>query len=596
MKRNAIPSEIRGAERVTASSVFTKNFAKLFVPLMLQSVLEALINATDSFMLGRLSQEAMSAIVLACQVSQIAISYFSALCVGCTALIAQYYGNSDLDSVKKVSVISLQFSVGGGLLFFLISLLIPESVMRLFTNDAELIPLGVSYLRIVAVSFLFTSVSRIYLDIMKNTGNARIGAVFGSVPVVINIVLNYLLIFGKFGFPALGVKGAAIGTTVSKGVELVLVIAYVSRSKTLRNASVRDYFRLYRGLMRKFIRYTTPSVVHVCMWNVANSLLVAVLGHMGSDIVSASSVAITLYTIAYSFGCGSYSTAVGITLGHMLGKGEVQRAKRTGDVFLTASAVFGAVLCVMTALLGPFVIPLYNTLSDQAVGYLRIMIFIISFKLIFKLFNYTLSCGIFTSGGDIAYVSKLDIIVMWLVILPASAIAAFALRLDPMVVYVIVNLDETVKIYHMISHYRKYLWAKNLTRKEWAPPGSYDRRIREKIIDDMPLGVMIVSNAGRIVLTNDACARLLGMEREEIEGGNYRSLFLAGDESREALSNLLLDAVADKATPRETDMRYAAPNGERLLHIRASYMEDEDCRIGLCLMISEAGQAPERVV
>lgn len=585
---SAVPSGLREPSLAAVRAAFTGDFLKLLVPMLLQAVLGSLINATDSFMLGRLSQQAMSAITLACQVSQVALSYFSALCVGCTALIAQYHGNNDTDSVRKVSVIALQFSAGGGLLFFFITLLIPRAVMRLFTNDGELIALGVSYLRTVSFSFLFTSVSQIFLNVMKNTGRARSSAIIGSVPVVTNIALNYLLIFGKFGFPALGTRGAALATTVSRGAELILVLAFVSRKKLMGSVSVRDYFRLYRGLMRKFIRYTTPSVVQICLWYLANSLLVAVLGHMGSDIVSASAVALILYNIACSFCCNSYSSAVGITLGHMLGKGEVERAKRAGDVYLIASALFGALFGALVMLLGPFAIPLFNTLSDPAIRYLRMMIVIIGVKCVFKFVNFTLASGIFTSGGDIAYISKLDIVNMWLIMLPASVIAAFVLRLHPIAVYIIVNLDETDKIWHMISHYRKYVWAKNLTRKEWAPPGKYDRQIRERIIEEMPLGVMLFSNAGRVVLTNDACAELLGVRREEIEGGDYRSLFLAEDGSRDALSNLLIDAMTDKTAPREQTIRYSCAAGERVLRVRASYMEDEDCRIGLCVMLSRA--------
>lgn len=578
----------RDSSPVNLSTVFSADFMKLMIPMFLQSLLTTLVNATDSIMLGQLSQDAMSAIALACQLSQVAMSFITALCVGCTALTAQYYGSNDLDSVRKTTTVTLQFSVGGGLLFFLVSLLLPETVMQIFTNEEALIPLGVSYLRTVSFSFLFMSVSHIFLNVMKNTGDAKTSAAFGSVTVVLNIGLNYLLIFGKLGFPALGAKGAALATSISRGVELLLVCVFVSRHGQLMNRSLRDYLRLYRGILRKFLRYTTPSVLQICLWYIATALLVAIMGHMGSDVVSASSVALIIYNIVSSLVNGAYAPAAGITLGHMLGKGEVYRAKRTGDIILKASVVLGIVMCALTILLGPFAIPVFATLSDQATRYLRIMIVMIGIKCIGKFFNMTLANGIFSSGGDIMYLMKLDIVNMWLVVLPLSAIAAFVLRLNPLVVYAVVNMDEFTKIFHMLARYRTYAWAKNLTTKDWAPPGRYDRQIREKIIDEMPLGVMIISNSGKIVLVNDACADFLGMGKEEIEGGNYKSLFLTEDAGREELSNLFIDAMTDKTQPRETDMLYPCAAGERRLHIRASYMEDEDCRIGLCVMISSA--------
>lgn len=581
------PFSLKTGENITFSSVLNREYIKLALPLVLQSILVSLVNATDSLMLGRLSQSALSAITLACQLTQIFQFYISALCIGCTALQAQYFGSRDLVSVRRVTAISVQFSLGGGLLFFFLSFVTPDTVMRLFTNDPELIDMSVSYLRYASFSYLFLGISQMYLNAMKNIGQARISAAFGSVAVVLNILLNYLLIFGSIGFPALGVRGAAIATTTARGVELLLTLLFVAISPSMKDHSFRDLFGVYRGLTRKFIRYSVPSVIQCCSWMIATALTVAVLGHMGSDIVAASSVALILYNICSGLSNG-LASAAGVKLGQLLGRGEVTKARRTGDMLLLNSLIAGILLCILLVLAGPLTFPFFNTLSDPAMEYLKIMAIIVGVKCIGKAVNITLSQGIFISGGDIMYLLKLDVINMWLVILPLSVLSAFVFHLPPIVVYLVINLDEFTKIYHMVTRYRTYIWAKNLTAKDWAQPGKYDRQIRRQIIEEMPLGVMVISNAGRVVLVNDACARLLDMTRETIESSNYKTLFLTEDSGNEMLSDLFIDAMNDKTSPKEADLYYPDEATGRKLHIRASYMEDEDCRIGLCVMLSPA--------
>lgn len=586
-KRSSAPSAaLAGEGRVTCSAVLNPTYFKMVLPLVMQSLLTSLVNATDSLMLGRLSQEALAAVTLACQLSQIFNMLITGLCVGCTALQAQYYGNHDSDSVHKVTIIALQFSLSVGLVFFLFSFVTPEAVMKLFTNDPALIELGVSYLRTVSFSYFLMSLSQISLNVMKNTGKERLSAIFGGVAVVLNIILNYLLIYGSFGFPALGVKGAAVATTVARGAELLLVLLFILKRPGIKEFSFSAYFRLYRGLMRKFIRYTVPTILQTGNWMIASTLTMAILGHMSSDIVAAGSVASIVYNVAVSPILG-ITSAMGITLGQLLGKGEVEKAKRTGDILWPFTIAVSVVICLIVLAAGPLTFPFFNTLSDQALEYLKVMVIIIAVKCIGRGINHPLALGVFAAGGDILYLLKMDIINMWLVILPVSFLAAFVFRFSPILVYLIINLDEFTKIYHMIARYFTYIWAKNLTIKDWAPPGKYDRQIRHQIIDEMPLGVMVISNSGRIVLVNEACAALLGKTKEEIEGGNYKTLFLSDEGNSDALSDLFIEAMNDKTTPKEADLYY--PNGEsgRRLHIRASYMEDEDCRIGLCVMLSE---------
>ena len=573
--------------KLSISTVFDRDFFKLTAPLILQSVLNSMVSAVDCIMLGRLNQQALSAVTLAGQLTQIFLLLLNALSVGNTMLMTQYFSKNDRESVRKVMIITLRFSACLGFLIFIIAFFLPEATMKLFTNDDQLIPLGVSYLRTVSFSFLFMSISQIYLNSMKNVGNAIASTIFGSIAILLNIFLNTLLIYGKLGFPALGIRGAAIATDIARGVELLLTLIFILASGRLRIGPVKDIFVSHRGLLKKYMRYTMPSVVQVGEYTIAIALLMAILGHIDSDVIAASSVASILFTLAASFVTGSYATAIGIKLGYLLGKGEVALAKRTADFYLWGAAAAGTVVGMVLALTGSYAIPIFGTLTDTAYQYARVMIVLMGIKCVGKFINHSLATGIFTSGGDIMYLLKLDFINLWLIILPLSAIAAFVLKLPPLVVYAIINLDEYTKIVLMIKRYKKYAWAKNLTYKDWAPPGKYERQIREKIVEEMPLGIMLISNTGHIVLTNNACAELLCMDREQLEGRNYRLLFLENNASGDEISDLLLETIYDKGKAQDCEVTWQMNGHSRPLHIHAMFMEDEDCKMGLCLMIEE---------
>ena len=587
IKNGSHVSILHNKDDISFSTVFNADFFRFFFPLAFQSLLTSMISATDCIMLGMLSQEALTSITLASQLMQVFFFFLNATSIGYTSLASQYLGNSDMDSVRKISVITFRFSLIGGLLLFFITLVIPETVMHLFTSDPELITIGATYLKYLSITFIFMSISSIAMNMIKILNHVKISAAFATISVVLNIALNYLLIYGKLGFPSLGAQGAAIATTISRGVEFVLTIGYILFKKMLV-IPIRDWFRRYTGLFRKFFRYTIPGVIQTCSWMIANSMCIALLGHLESDVIAATSVALILFNIGSSFVVGSYSTAAAVTLGKMLGRGEKTQAKITGDILLSTAAFIGAGFGLLVILFGPYAFPIFNTLTDKAVGYLHIMVYIVGIKLIGKYINHTLAQGILSSGGDVTYLSKLDFVNMWLIILPISALAAYVLKLPPIVVYIFINMDEFTKIYFMIHRYRQYTWTRNLTRKDWAPVGKYAHQIRSQIVEEMPLGVMVIMNTGLVVLANNACADLLGMPREEIEGSNYRTLFLSENTSCDSLSDMLIDVTNNKSVPQEMDLPYPLPqDAGQILHIRASYMEDEDCRVGLCIMISK---------
>ena len=562
----------------------SRDFSRLVIQLIAQNVVTALIGAADAIMSGALEPNALSSVVLAGQYVQLYTFFLTALCIGSTVLASQYYGGDDLTSVKKVMNYTIRVSSVGGLLFFAMAFGAPSVIMRFLTSEEALIANGAAYLRVSAPIYLFLAFSQIYMNIMKNTGSAKGSMSIGIVTAVLNIVLNYVFIFGAFGVPSLGVVGAAVATTIARAAELAATIFFSRRSRDFR-FDLKEFFRSGKGISGKFWRYTLPSLLQVTSWKLAFTCAVAVVGHLGSDIVAASSYAIIVYSVLTAAVDG-YAGACGITVGRYLGQGELETARKEGDAMLKGSLVFGCGLFLLSILICPVLLRFSGGMAPGALRYLKFMILFAGFRCIGNAFNNTLASGLFSAGGDIMYLLRLDIVNMWLVTLPLGLLAAYLLHFPPLAVYVLLNLDEFYKIVLMYKRYKKYCWLKNLTRKEWAPLRRYEDTIRKQIIGSLPAGVLVITGNGRVSMANSAAAKLLGRELDDIEGCSYIELFLNDPENSE-FADLVLEAVNDKENTHEGQVSYRR-NGESVtLNVRSSFMEDEDCKLGICLLLTD---------
>lgn len=562
----------------------SREIRKIVIPIALQNLLVTIVNASDAIMLGSLNEASLSAANLAGQLMQVYNFFLISLCIGTTVLAAQYWGKEDTVSVKKVLHITLQISITGGVIFFLLCVFIPQIVMSFFTSDYELITLGSEYLRYVSASYLFMGFSQVYMIIMKNTGRVAQSATYGAIAVFVNIILNTILIFGIFGFPKLGIIGAAIATSIARFVEFVLTVISSSKYKST-GFSIKELFKRHKSLERKYVRYTLPGVVQTMSWRIGTTVNIAILGHMSSEIISANAVANIVFDIMSAIAM-AYASGCGTIVGQALGNGELDNAKQYGDFMVKKSLIIGTVIGILTFLISPLILVLAGTLSVKSKYYLQLMLLIISIKMIGKFNNATLSKGIFVAGGDLKYHMKIDIINMWCVIVPLSLISAFVFKIPVIFVYLIMNMDEYTKMYYEISRYRKYIWIKNLTKKEWAEPGKYDLLLKEKIINNMPMGVLVVGSSGKISIVNERAKEILGFDSDDMVGVNYISAFIE-DKRNDELAQILIDSMDDKSKKQEKVVNYYKNNVCKKLQITTSFVEEEDTNIGILAMIND---------
>lgn len=445
------------------NSVLYHKLFSLVLPIAFQQFMLAAVNASDALMLGFISQDSLSAVSLAGQITFIFNLFMGGLTMGTSILAAQYYGKNDMKSIEKIFAYVTKVSFLISTIFFLVSFFIPEILMRIFTQDSQLIAGGIVYLRIVAISYLFTGISQIYLCVLKNTGYAVKSMIIGSTAVVINIILNAVFIFGLFFFTEMGIVGAALATSISKLIEMVWALAESLREKHAR-LHIKLCFSIDEQLVKDYWRYSLPMLGDYLVWGVGFTMYSVIMGHLGNDAVAANSITNIVKNLIVSF-CTGLANGGGIIVGNELGTGNLEQAKKYGAILWKIAVISGVISGLLLVVLSPLIINV-TVLSLQATEYLKWMLILCACYMIAKSINMMTIAGVFPAGGDSKFGLICDTVTMWAFAVPVGFCAAFYFHLPVVIVFLIINLDEVVKVPAAILHYKKYGWLKNITREQ----------------------------------------------------------------------------------------------------------------------------------
>ena len=443
-----------------------QDYKKLFQivgPISFQYLMSSLVSASDAFMLGFLDQNSLSASSLATQIAFVHSLFYGAFVSGFNVMGAQYWGKEDRISVEKIIAITLRYSLLVSFLFSLITLLIPEKVMYIFTSEQQLIIEGAHYLRVVSASYLLTGISQTYFGVMKVCGQAGLSSLIGSLSVVLNIILNALLIFGIGPFPQMGIAGAALATVLARIFEVIFSLVVISKFKC-PNTKLKYLFRLEAPVLHHdYWKYTAPMLINQLGWGGGVTMYSVIMGHLGNDAVAANSIASIVRSMIASF-CWGIAAGVGIIIGGLLGRNELEEAKRLGGKYVRLSIVVGVASDIVILLLIPVVLNVV-ALSPTATEYLKGMLLMAAYYIIGNSLNSTIISGIFPAGGDTRFGMICDLVTLWLVVVPLGFLFAFVIKAPVLVVAFILTLDEFVKIPAVYRHYMKYHWVKNITRE-----------------------------------------------------------------------------------------------------------------------------------
>ena len=443
---------------------FYKQVCLLIIPMALQNLINVGVQAADVFMLGRVGEKVLSGASLAGQIQFIMTLILFGTTSGATVLTAQYWGKKDTRTIEKILGMGMLIGIGGAVAFALAAELIPETLLRIYTNDPEVIAEGAKYLRIVALSYVIMAATQVYLYIMRSIERVVIATVVYGASLIVNIIVNAVLIFGLMGFPKMGIEGAAIGTLISRILGLMIVIWYAKfRNKVVR-FHLSDMWNIDKVLLKDFLFYATPVILNELVWGMGSSANTAVIGHLGSAAVAANSVVQVVRELSTVVVFG-VSNATAIYLGKTIGERQYELAKAYGRRFAVLSVITGFIAAGIILVSAPAV-SRFMTLSPEAKSYLMFMFFVMSYFALCQAINTTLVVGVFRSGGDTRFGLRLDATTMWCCSILLGAIAAFVFRASVPVVYVLLMSDEVIKVPITVKRFLGYKWIKNVTREQ----------------------------------------------------------------------------------------------------------------------------------
>ena len=435
-----------------------KEIVRLALPIALQQFMTALVGACDAIMLGKLSQDAMSAVSLATQVTFVFNLFMFAFMAGENMFVAQYYGKGDYTGISQVFSLVTKICGCIAVVFLAGTLFFPEQLMRILTNEETLIVLGSEYLRVIGISYVFSGIAQIFLAIMKNCGAVNMSTLINGVMVILNIVLNAVFIFGLSGFPKMGIKGAALATVLATVVQFLWSVGYVLCRIRAVKFSLRS---CEKKLFGRFWQKTVPLLINNLAWGIGFSMYSVIMGHLGTDAVAANGIANISKNLVVCF-CLGLGNAGSIIVGNRLGADRLQEAKEVGETLTKTAIIAGIVSGLVLVALSPFITKMVD-LTPTARGYLQKMLLICSYYIAGKSVNCMTIGGIFAAGGDSKFGMLCDSVTLWCITVPLGCICAFILKLPVMVVYFVLNLDEIIKLPVVYKHYKKYKWIKNLT-------------------------------------------------------------------------------------------------------------------------------------
>ena len=414
-------------------------------------------------MLGRLSDVALSGSSFATQFNLIAMLAIAGLSSGMSIMVAQYWGKGDKRTVERILAIAFRFSFSFAAFFFLLSVFAPGTILGFYTNDPQIREAGIIYLRYLCPTFFILAFTDIYFTAMSAMGKVMIATVSKSSAVFTNLFLNWVLIYGNLGFPALGLRGAAIATVCARVVELIFALGHALHSRDVR-IRLDQIFRPQGVLLKDFLKFCIPTTANELIWSLGYSTTGSIVGHMGVAVTAAYSVACQVREFMLVFSYGIASTAA-IIVGNALGAGQLKKAKDYARKLLITGTCIGICAGLAVFSVQDLVAWIVN-LPPESTEYLHYLLRIMTLFTMLQAFTTLINLGLFRAGGDPKFALYLDFVAMWGINVGMGMLAFYVLKLPLKVVLFIIMSDEIVKAPILFARFRKYIWLKNITRSD----------------------------------------------------------------------------------------------------------------------------------
>lgn len=439
---------------------FLKKAAMIAIPIALQGLLNNVLNFVDTLMISRLDTTTVAAVGIANKIFFVVSLLLFGICSGSCILTSQYWGMRDIKNIKRVVGLSMLLGVTCAFLFSLVSFLKPQFVMSIFTDSEPTIIIGAKYLKIVCISYVITAVTQIFMSALRSVNQVKLPVVISCVAIVTNVILNYVLIFGKLGFPEMGVEGAALATLIARIVEVAAMILLVYYKKSPVSISMSHLFFYDKDLYSIYFKTASPVIMNEFMWGLGITMYSLAYGRMGDNAMAAITITQNIEQILQVVFMG-ISNATAVILGNELGAGKLKEAELHAKFIIILQALVTVVIIALGIIFMNPMIAVFRMEPDVSAS-IRKCLFVFLAYLFFKVFNTVNIVGILRSGGDTKAALFLDVTGVWLIGIPMAFLGGLVFHFPIEAVYAMVLTEEIYKMVLGIPRYRKKKWLRKI--------------------------------------------------------------------------------------------------------------------------------------
>ena len=449
---------------------FYSKLLSIAVPTTLQSLITFTVNIADTVMVGSLGEYSIAGVALGNQFSFLYQITCFGIAGGMGVLTAQFWGKEDREAMGAGLSIILKIAFVVGLLFVITTAFFPLSIMTVYTTDPTVRAEGASYLRLLSLAYLFTGMTTMMSSILRTAGVVKLTLFTNCIALVVNISLNWILIFGRFGAPRMGVAGAALATTICRIVEFAIIAIFLLKIDDKIRFRLRMLLHWDKDIFRNYIKNGVPVIVSDILLAVGNNMTSIVLGRMGAVVTSATSIANTINQVTSVFLMG-VANAAGIITGNTVGAGRYKEAKEYGKTFLALTVVvsifaIGLILLIKGFIFKPFtiggnVVKVFNV-GEETENLAGQIIYTLAAMSVFMTLSNVLTKGILRSGGDTRFLMVADVIFLWLVSIPLGFLTGLYLKWAPYLVFFFLRIDEVIKSIWCLFRFNSGKWIRNV--------------------------------------------------------------------------------------------------------------------------------------
>ncbi|MFX3633071.1 MAG: MATE family efflux transporter [Candidatus Pristimantibacillus sp.] len=438
------------------SQNFYTNMFKIAVPIAAQSLIMSVLYLTDQIMVGQLGDAAVASVGIASKIYAIIAVVLAGLSTAVSIFTAQFWGNKDTKSITELLGLGLLVGCLLSILFSLIVFFNPRLLLAVFTKDATLIEEGYRFIKIVAISYVPTMLTMIYSAILRSTGHVKAPMYVSLFVVVIHIGINYVLIFGHYGFPRLGLEGSAYATVIARMIECILIIGIVYRYKLPGAVGLQRLFTFSKPMARLFTITAYPIVLTELIWVLGEAAYAVIYSRMGTVEMTAMTATFPLQGLSIGLLSG-LAGAAGVMIGHRLGAGEREEAFQFARRFIWMGFIISLLSGALIAIIAPYYMSIYH-ISDSASRLGILIIWVFAALLWVKVSNMIIAGGILQSGGDSKFVFVMESSAAWLIGVPLGLLLSFYFKQSLILVYLFLSLEEVVRFLWGLKRFKSRKW------------------------------------------------------------------------------------------------------------------------------------------